>query len=85
MNKYRDRDFDPAALAKLDDAQLADLVTQIASAVGADRRKSSALLGNMDGLRNSLREMTPRQAKMLLDRAGEEKSREIYDLIRKKE
>lgn len=85
MNNYRDRDFDPAALAKLDDAQLADLVTQIASAVGADRRKASALLGNMDGLRNSLREMTPRQAKMLLDRAGEEKSREIYDLIRKKE
>ena len=85
MNNYRDRDFDPAALAKLDDAQLADLVAQIASAVGADRRKASALLGNMDGLRNSLREMTPRQAKMLLDRAGDEKSREIYDLIRKKE
>ena len=77
--------FDPQAIARLNDGELGDLVTQIASAVGADRRKASALLGNMDSLRNSLREMTPRQAKMLLDRAGEEKSREIYDLIRKKE
>ena len=85
MNNRREPDFDPSALARLDDAQLAELVTQIASAVGADRRKASALLGNMDSLRHSLREMTPRQAKMLLDRAGEEKSREIYDLIRKKE
>lgn len=85
MSNRREPDFDPSALARLDDAQLAELVTQIASAVGADRRKASALLGNMDSLRNSLREMTPRQAKMLLDRAGEEKSREIYDLIRKKE
>ena len=85
MNRDNGMEFDPASLASLDDRQLAGLITQIASAVGADQRKASALLGNMDALRNSLREMTPRQAKMLLDRAGEEKSREIYDLIRKKE
>ena len=63
-------DFDPAALSRLNDRQLGDLVTQIASAVGADPRKTAVLLGNMDG--------------QLLDRVGEEKSREIYDLIRKK-
>jgi len=45
-----------------------------------------AVLGreNMDSLRESLKDLTPEQAKQLLDRAGEEKSREIYDLIRKK-
>lgn len=85
MNRENGMDLDPAALARLDDRQLSSLITQIASAVGADQRKASALLGNIDGLRNSLREMSPQQAKMLLDRAGEEKSREIYDLIRKKE
>lgn len=84
-NREKGMELDPAALAKLDDRQLSALITQIASAIGADQRKASALLGNMDGLRDSLREMTPKQAKMLLDRAGEEKSREIYDLIRKKE
>lgn len=77
-------DFDPAALSRLNDRQLGDLVTQIASAVGADPRKTAMLLGNMDGLRESLKDLTPGQAKQLLDRAGEEKSREIYDLIRKK-
>lgn len=77
-------DFDPAALSRLNDRQLGDLVTQIASAVGADPRKTAVLLGNMDGLRESLKDLTPQQAKLLLDRAGEEKSREIYDLIRKK-
>ncbi len=85
MKHEKGMDLDPAALAKLDDRQLSDLITQIASAIGADRRKASMLLGNMDGLRNSLREMTPEQAKLLLDRAGEQKSQEIYDLIRKKE
>lgn len=77
-------DFDPAVLSKLNDRQLAELVTQIASTVGADQRKTAALLGNLDALRSSLKELTPEQAKMLLDRAGEEKSREIYEIIRKK-
>lgn len=77
-------DFDPAVLSKLNDRQLAELVTQIASTVGADQRKTAALLGNLDALRSSLKDLTPEQAKMLLDRAGEEKSREIYEIIRKK-
>lgn len=84
MMNQGNMEFDPKALARLDDRQLADLVSQIASAVGADRRKTAALLGNLDGLRGSLAELTPEQAKLLLDRAGEEKSREIYDIIRKK-
>ncbi len=84
-NSENRRELDPAALANLDDRQLAGLITQIAAAMGADGRKAAVLLSNMDGLRSSLRDMTPQQAKMLLDRAGEEKSREIYDLIRKKE
>ncbi len=77
-------EFDPAALQRLNDRQLADLVSQIASAAGADRRKTAELLGNLDALRNSLQDLTPEQAKQLLDRAGEDKSREIYDLLRKK-
>jgi hypothetical protein len=84
MRNNHGMDFDPGALSRLNDRQLGDLVTQIASAVGADPRKTAALLGNMDGLRESLKDLTPQQAKALLDRAGEEKSREIYELIRKK-
>jgi hypothetical protein len=84
MRNNHGMDFDPGALSRLNDRQLGDLVTQIASAVGADPRKTAALLGNMNGLRESLKDLTPQQAKALLDRAGEEKSREIYELIRKK-
>lgn len=75
--------FDPALLQRLNDRQLADLVSQIASAAGADRGKTEALLGNLDALRSSLSGLTPEQAKQLLDRAGEEKSSEIYELLRK--
>lgn len=77
-------ELDPKLLARLDDKQLAELIAQIASAVGADRQKASALLGNLDALRASLAQLTPEQAKGLLDRAGEDKSREIYDIIRRK-
>ena len=76
-------EFDPAALQRLDDRQLSELVKQISAAAGADQRKTAALLGNLDLLRNSLGQLTPEQAKQFLDRAGEDKSREIYDLIRK--
>lgn len=76
-------EFDPAALQRLNDRQLADLVSKISDAAGADRQKTAALLGNMDALRASLGQLTPEQAKQFLDRAGEEKSRQIYDLIRK--
>ena len=77
--------FDPAVLQRLNDRQLADLVSQIASAAGADRSKTEALLGNLDALRNGLKGLTPEQAKQLLDRAGEEKSGEIYELLRKQQ
>ena len=75
--------FDPAVLQRLNDRQLADLVSQIASAAGADRSKTEALLGNLDALRNGLKGLTPEQTKQLLDRAGEEKSSEIYEILRK--
>lgn len=77
-------ELDPKLLARLDDRQLAELIGQIASAVGADRQKASALMGNLDALRASLAQLTPEQAKALLDRAGEDKSRDIYDIIRRK-
>lgn len=77
--------FDPALLQRLNDRQLADLVSQIASAAGADRRKTEELLGNLDSLRSGLNSLTPEQAKQLLDRAGEEKSTEIYEILRKQQ
>lgn len=77
--------FDPALLQKLNDRQLADLVSQIATAAGADRRKTEDLLGNLDALRSGLKDLTPEQAKQLLDRAGEEKSGEIYEILRKQQ
>ena len=76
--------LDPKLIAQLDDRKLADLVSQIAAAVGADRKKTASLLGNLDALRGSLADLTPEQAKMLLERAGEDKSREIYNIIRGK-
>ena len=77
--------FDPAVLQRLNDRQLAELVSQIASAAGADQRKTEALLGNLDALRSGLGELTPEQAKQLLDRAGKEKSSEIYEILRKQQ
>ena len=77
--------FDPALLQRLSDRQLADLVSQIASAAGAERSKTEALLGNLDALRSGLGALTPEQAKQLLDRAGKEKSSEIYEILRKQQ
>ncbi len=77
-------ELDPKLLARMGDRELAELVAQIASAVGADSQKTAALLGNLGVLRANLAQLTPEQAKKLLDRAGEEKSREIYDIIRRK-
>lgn len=76
--------FDPKLIARLDDRRLAELVAQIASAAGADRKKTASLLGNLDALRASISGLTPEQANMLLAQAGEEKSREIYDILRGK-
>ena len=76
--------LDPKMIARLDDRTLAELITQIASAVGADQKKTASLLSNVDTLRGNLARLTPEQAKMLLERAGEDKSREIYEIIRGK-
>ena len=76
--------LDPKMIAHLDDRTLTELITQIASAVGADRKKTASLLSNVDTLRGNLAKLTPEQAKMLLERAGEDKSREIYEIIRGK-
>ncbi len=82
----RDRmNFDPALLQRLNDRQLADLVSQIASAAGADRSRTQELLGNLDALRNGMQGLTAEQAKQLLDRAGEDKSRAIYDILRRQQ
>ncbi len=77
--------FDPALLQRLNDRQLADLVSQIASVAGADRSKTQELLSNLDALRSGMQELTPEQAKQLLDRAGEEKSQEIYEILRRQQ
>ncbi len=76
-------EFDPAVLRQLNDRQLADLVEQIASAAGADCQKTAELLGNIDSLRGSLSQLTPEQAEMFLNQAGEDKSRAIYEILRK--
>lgn len=69
-------------LLDLDDESFKDIIRRIASAAGADRSKTEALISDVKGIKQSLSKMTPEQAERILNSAGKEKSEEILGIIR---
>ena len=64
-------------IKRLDDAQFKNLISQIASAAGADPMKTAALLRDTGTLREILNDMTPEEAQNLINKVGQDKAESI--------
>ena len=64
-------------IKKLDDAQFKSLISEIASAAGADPLKTAALLRDTGTLREILNDMTPDEAQNLINKVGKDKAESI--------
>lgn len=79
--------FDPAQMEKLlsmDNENFVALARTIAEAAGANKMKTEVLLANPDVLKRKIAKMTPEEAKALIDSAGDEKSTEIMQMLKKR-
>ena len=71
-------------LLSMDDKTFAELARSIALAAGANKMKTEAILQNPEMLKKRIATITPAEAKQLVDAAGEEKSREIMEILRER-
>lgn len=69
----------------LDDKSLSELAQKIASAAGADPRRTAEMLKNLDFIRGTIAKMSPEEADKLIRTAGREKSEQILGIINGKE
>lgn len=70
-------------LLELDDESFRCIIRQISIAAGADHAKTEAILGDVNGIKQSLSRMSPQQAEKILNSAGKDKSEEILRIINK--
>lgn len=61
-------------IKKLDDAQFKSLISEIASAAGADPLKTAAFLRDTGTIRKILNDMTPEEAQNLINKVGQDKA-----------
>lgn len=71
-------------LLSLDDESFKNLAQTIAQAAGASQAKTQAMLSNTDLLKRRIANMSQDEAQQLIDAAGEEKSREILNMLRER-
>lgn len=71
-------------LAALDDRALKELVTDITKVLGADPKKAAPLTEDPARLRSILSGMSSSDVEKLINKAGKEKSKEIYDTIQRR-
>ena len=69
-------------IMSMDDESFVRLARIIAEAAGANKMKTEIMLNNPDMLKRKLANITPDEAKALMDVAGKEKSREIMEMLR---
>ena len=74
---------DIARILAMDDGSFGNLVMEIARAAGGDEKRARALASDVPSLKKALSGMSPAEAEALLKRAGEGKSREIMDALRR--
>ncbi len=77
--------FDRESLDKIlsmDDESFKNLTRAIAEAAGANKSKTEAMLSNPDFIKRRLSQITPEEARRIVDSAGKEKSEEIMNMLR---
>ena len=62
-------------LLAMDNKSLAELIGRISTAIGADQRKTGALLSDLDGLKKQFAKLSPADARKLLSMGGQGKER----------
>ena len=73
------------SLAALDDKALKELILEITAALGADSRASAALTQDPARVRALLQSMSDSDMEKLINKAGKEKSAQIYNAIRRRQ
>ena len=79
--------FDREQLDKLlsmDNENFVALARTIAEAAGANKMKTEVLLANPDVLKRRISQMTPQEARGIVDSAGKEKGEEIMRMLRER-
>ncbi|MBQ4316719.1 MAG: hypothetical protein IJC20_00580 [Clostridia bacterium] len=79
--------FDREQLDKLlsmDNENFVALARTIAEAAGANKMKTEVLLANPDVLKRRISQMTPQEAREMVDSAGKEKGEEIMRMLRER-
>ena len=69
-------------ILSMDNESFSSLARSIASAAGANRFKTEAMLSNPDMLKQRIASITSDEAQQLINAAGKEKSEEIMRLLR---
>ena len=68
-------------LLSLDNESFTALAKTIAEAAGANKARTEAIVSNPELLKRKLSQISPEEAKSLIDAAGKEKSEEIMNLL----
>lgn len=68
-------------LNSMTDAQLKGLINEISLSLGADRKKTAALMGDLPRLRSRLESLSPSELEGFIAFVGKEKAAEIIDKI----
>lgn len=79
--------FDRTQLDKIlsmDDESFLMLARSIAEAAGANKMKTEVLLANPEVLKRRIAQMSPQEAREMIDAAGKEKSEEIMGMLRER-
>jgi hypothetical protein len=69
-------------LLALDDESFKNIIRQISTAAGADPNKTEAFMSDVSGIKNTLANLSPKDAEKLLNTAGKDKSEEILRIIK---
>lgn len=68
-------------LSRLSNGELQELVLDITKALGADPRRASALVKDPEKLKSIITAMDDKEIDALIQKAGAEKSKEIYKAL----
>ncbi len=77
MSKYKD-------LNQLSDKELCGLVSQITDVLGADPKRTAHLTENPEKLKKLITGMDSKDIEALINRAGKEKSEQIYKTLERR-
>ncbi|MBR6795826.1 MAG: hypothetical protein IKM53_00575 [Clostridia bacterium] len=68
-------------IKSMSDSELKRLINEISLSIGADRKKTASLTGDMSKLRNSLNSLSPSDIERFISFIGKDKAEEIIKKI----